>query len=81
MCILLSYLNICFIFIGMDDGLVYSCDMCNFKTIRKDIYMLHIVKHKEASIQKNWFCEPLVSLDEVKYKKLLLCNNSFIFNL
>jgi hypothetical protein len=52
-------------FIGMDDGIMYSCDMCNFKTIRKDMYMLHIVKHKEEKLQNNGICEPLVSLDEV----------------
>lgn len=52
----------------MDDGIMYSCDMCNFKTIRKDTYMLHIVKHKEESLQKNGICEPLVSLDEVRFQ-------------
>lgn len=55
--------------LGMDDGLLYSCDMCNFKTIRKDIYMLHIVKHKDETIQKNGICEPLVPLEEVSYDK------------
>lgn len=53
----------------MDDGFLYSCDMCNFKTIRKDIYMLHIVKHKEETIQNYGICEPLVPLDEVSYDK------------
>lgn len=51
----------------MDDGFLYSCDMCNFNSICKDMYMLHIIKHKEESLQKNCFSEPLVSLDEVKY--------------
>jgi len=50
----------------MDDGLMYSCNMCNFKTIRKDLHMQHIVKHKEETVQKNGICEPLVRLDEVK---------------
>lgn len=54
-----------FFFLGMDDGFMYSCDMCNFKTIRKDMYMLHIVKHKEETLQNNGICEPLASLDEV----------------
>lgn len=49
----------------MDDGFVYSCNMCNFKTIRKDMYMLHIVKHKEETVQINGICEPIVNLDEV----------------
>lgn len=47
---------------------MYSCDMCKFKTIRKDMYMLHIVKHKEETLQKNGVCEPLACLDEVRYK-------------
>lgn len=49
----------------MDDGFVYSCNMCNFKTIRKDIYMLHIVKHKEETVHINDTCDPIIDLDEV----------------
>lgn len=66
------YSLLIFIFVlGMDDGFLYSCDMCNFKTIRKDIYMLHIVKHKEETIQNYGICEPLVPLDEVSYDTLV----------
>jgi len=65
-----------FMVLGIDDGFMYSCDMCNFKTIRKDIYMLHIVKHKEETLQNNGICEPLVSLDEVRYEYLY---NKIIF--
>lgn len=50
--------------LGMDDGIIYSCDMCNFTFIRKDLYMQHIVKHKEDALP---LCEPLVCLDEVRY--------------
>lgn len=57
---------------------MYSCDMCKFKTVRKDTYMLHIVKHKEEIQQKNEVCEPLISLQEVRQVSLklnlLLCN-------
>lgn len=56
-----------FLLLGMDDGFMYSCDMCNFKTIRKDMYMIHIVKHKEETLQQNGICEPLISSDEVNY--------------
>lgn len=55
------------ILLGMDDGFMFSCNMCNFKTIRKDIYMIHIVKHKEETLQKNGICEPLLCTDEVRF--------------
>lgn len=54
---------------GMDDGFMYSCNMCNFKTIRKDKYMLHIVKHKEESVHINGICEPIVNLDDMLNEK------------
>lgn len=62
----INTLQLYLLIIGMDEGIMYSCDMCNFKTIRKDMYMLHIVKHKEETLQNNGICEPLVSLDEVR---------------
>ncbi|XP_060867315.1 gastrula zinc finger protein xFG20-1-like [Metopolophium dirhodum] len=54
---------------GMDDGFVYSCNMCNFKTICKDIYMLHIVKHKEETVHINDTCDPIIDLDEMLNEK------------
>lgn len=60
--------------VGMDDGFLYSCDMCNFKTIRKDIHTLHIVKHKEEynnMKQKHSMCKPIVDFDEVQYQILV----------
>ncbi|XP_050444367.1 zinc finger protein 595-like [Adelges cooleyi] len=70
---------------GLDDGFMYSCDMCKFKTIRKDIYMLHIVRHKEEILQKNGVCEPLVSLQEVvNSKEEIQVDNteqSYLFNM
>lgn len=68
--------------VGMDDGFLYSCDMCNFKTIRKDIHTLHIVKHKEEynnMKQKHSMCKPIVDLDEVQYRVLILLKYFFIF--
>lgn len=49
----------------MDEGFVYSCNMCNFKTIRKDVYMLHNVKHKEETVHINDISDPIINLDEV----------------
>lgn len=51
----------------MDDGFVYSCNMCNFKTIRKDMYMLHIVKHKEETMHIDDTCDSMIDLDEVSH--------------
>ncbi|XP_050544991.1 zinc finger protein 92-like [Daktulosphaira vitifoliae] len=69
---------------GLDDGFMYSCDMCKFKTVRKDTYMLHIVKHKEEIIQKNGVCEPLIDLQEVFNEKYKVQNDaveqSYLFN-
>lgn len=51
----------------MDEGLVYSCNMCNFKTIRKDVYMMHNVKHKEETVYIDNTCDPIINLDEVSH--------------
>lgn len=51
----------------MDDGIVYSCNMCNFKTIRRDVYMMHNVKHKEETMHINPMSVQTIDLDEVNH--------------
>jgi len=40
-------------FIGMETGLMFNCDLCSFRSVRKDNYLAHVAEHKNGSYPNN----------------------------
>lgn len=51
---LVSYVvKCCVSFIGMETGLMFNCDLCSFRSVRKDNYLAHVAEHKNGSYPNN----------------------------
>lgn len=37
----------------METGLMFNCDACSFRSVRKDNYLAHIAEHKNESNPSN----------------------------
>ncbi|PNF20474.1 hypothetical protein B7P43_G07693 [Cryptotermes secundus] len=38
---------------GLETGLMFNCDLCSFRSVRKDNYMAHVAEHKNESYPSN----------------------------
>lgn len=43
----------CVSFVGMETGLMFNCDLCSFRSVRKDNYLAHVAEHKNGSYPNN----------------------------
>jgi hypothetical protein len=56
MCIFLLILAVItgsYFFAGMETGLMFNCDSCSFRSVRKDNYLAHVAEHKNESYPTN----------------------------